>query len=162
ENVLDKLRPSNPLYDNLRHLYQSLKTEDIEDAGHVAPIDGKIEKGDDHEAIPLIRKKLAVLKDLDQVEEGSSTTYDQALFRSENVLDKLRPSNPLYDNLRHLYQSLKTEDIEDAGHVAPIDGKIEKGDDHEAIPLIRKKLAVLKDLDQVEEGSSTTYDQALF
>lgn len=82
ENVLDKLRPSNPLYDNLRHLYQSLKTEDIEDAGHVAPIDGKIEKGDDHEAIPLIRKKLAVLKDLDQVEEGSSTTYDQALFEA--------------------------------------------------------------------------------
>ena len=81
EKVLDKLRPAHDTYANLRNLFQSLKENPHEETGLIAPLEGKIEKGDQHEVIPAIRRKLFILNDLQQT-PGEGQIYDEQLFEA--------------------------------------------------------------------------------
>jgi murein L,D-transpeptidase YcbB/YkuD len=82
EKVLEELRPAHDLYANLRKLFQTLKENPLEESGFLAVPEEKIEKGDQHEAIPAVRKKLFLLKDLEQMPDGGSQIYDEQLFEA--------------------------------------------------------------------------------
>lgn len=82
EKVLDELRPAHDTYANLRNLFQTLKENPLEEGGTIASFEGKIEKGDKHEAIPAIRKKLLILKDLEQAADEGNQVYDDRLFEA--------------------------------------------------------------------------------
>ncbi len=82
EKVLDELRPGHGTYGDLRNLFKSLSENPLEESGSIATLEGKIEKGDQHEAIPAIRKKLIVLKDLEQTPDAVSQVYDEQLLEA--------------------------------------------------------------------------------
>lgn len=80
--ILDKLRPTHDLYADLRNLYQSLLENPLEENKSIAALEGKIEQGDQHEAIPAIRTKLIVLQDLEETPDAGSQVYDEQLFEA--------------------------------------------------------------------------------
>lgn len=82
DKVLDELRPANGTYANLRNLFQKLQETAVEEPEVIAPVEGKIEKGDRHEAIPAIRQRLFVLEDLEETQEGGNLEYDDKLFEA--------------------------------------------------------------------------------
>lgn len=82
EKVLDKLRPAHATYANLKNLLQELRENPFEDNSPIISFEGKIEKGDRHEAIPLIRKRLSVINDLEESADESSQVYDEQLFEA--------------------------------------------------------------------------------
>ena len=82
EKVLEELRPAHDLYADLRNLFQTLKENPLEESEFIAALEGKIEKGDQHEAITAIRKKLFILKDLEQMPDEGSQVYDEQLFEA--------------------------------------------------------------------------------
>ncbi len=88
EKTLDELRPSHDTYANLRNLFRELKENLIEEGDPIAALEGKIEKGDQHAAIPAIRKKLAILKDLEQTPAEGSQVYDEQLFEAVKRFQK--------------------------------------------------------------------------
>lgn len=79
---MDQLRPKNSLYKELRELLSNQEADGPEEASLVPPFEGKIEKGDRHDAIPSIRKKLFFLKDLKDMQEGEEMVYDEGLFEA--------------------------------------------------------------------------------
>ena len=82
ENVLEELRPAHDTYANLRNLLQTLKESAVEESKLIVDAEGKIEKGDRHEVVPAIRKKLFFLKDLEQAADEGSQIYDDQLFEA--------------------------------------------------------------------------------
>jgi len=85
---MEQLRPSNKLYTELRDLLSKQASEEQGQAGPIVAFDGKIEKGDRHESIPSIRKKLFVLKDLSDIQEGEEQLYDDQLFEAVKRFQK--------------------------------------------------------------------------
>lgn len=82
EDALEELRPSNVLYEQLRSLLQKQRESPQEEMPLVPSIEGKIEKGDRHEAIPLIRQKLVLLQDLQDGSQDTELVYDDPLFEA--------------------------------------------------------------------------------
>lgn len=80
EETLDQLRPANALYDELRESLQEQKENPREELPLVDAFEGKIEKGDRHEAIPAIRRKLILLEDLGENHDSTELVYDDQMF----------------------------------------------------------------------------------
>lgn len=88
DDKLDQLRPENKLYKELREMISSQQTDEQGEPFLVPVFEGKIEKGDSHEAIPAIRKKLLLLKDLAEVSEAEGQVYDDRLFEAVKHFQK--------------------------------------------------------------------------
>lgn len=88
EEALDQLRPTNARYHELRELLRKQKELKQDETGVVQTIDGKIEKGDNHKAIPAIRKKLQHLNDLKEAGKGEEEVYDQGLFEAVKIFQQ--------------------------------------------------------------------------
>ena len=82
ENALEELRPSNAMYDELKALLQQLRETPKAEMSSVTAFEGKIEKGDKHEAVPLIRQKLILLQDLEEGQKNTEQVYDDQLFEA--------------------------------------------------------------------------------
>lgn len=79
-NILDDLRPDNEEYDKLRSQLQELLKNNEEENSQPVFFTGKIEKGDSHQAIPTIRKKLAFWNEIKS--ESTDQTYNEELFEA--------------------------------------------------------------------------------
>lgn len=82
DRILDQLRPSNAMYGQLRDLLQKQKENLQDQPPLVGSFEGKIEKGDSHEAIPMIRQKLVMLQDLEEDQQNMGQLYDDQLFEA--------------------------------------------------------------------------------
>lgn len=92
-------------------------------------------------------------KALQSVGEG------QSLAR---CLDELRPQHAQYRALRVLLEDLLSQEPSHLKTVKAIQGKIEVGDHHEAVPPIREKLVQLGDLPDNDRDEGEEYDERLF
>ena len=83
EQCLDELRPQHVHYEKLSTLLEELLSqESSEETKPVNAIQGEIERGDHHDAIPLIREKLVRLGDLPENDQASDDEYDDRLYES--------------------------------------------------------------------------------
>jgi len=78
----------------------------------------------------------------------------------EKTLNKLRPENFRYEQLRAMLQKAMEQEEEEV-IVLNFDGKIEQGESHEKIPAIRRKLIATGDLKSYSPSDSTVYDDRL-
>jgi murein L,D-transpeptidase YcbB/YkuD len=85
---LNKLRPKNPIYTELRILLKKQLSEPIRETESVKLFEGKIEKGDSHAEIPAIRRKLLSLEDLGTNPQGKREVYDEELFHAVKRFQK--------------------------------------------------------------------------
>jgi len=76
------------------------------------------------------------------------------------TLDKLRPDNFRYEQLRALLRKAMEQEEEEVV-ILNFDGKIELGEHHEKIPDIRRKLISTGDLKSYSPADSTVYDDRL-
>ncbi len=84
--ILDDLRPDNKEYDKLRtHLQKFLENNEEKNSQPVF-FEGKIEKGDSHQAIPAIREKLAYWGEINEGSTGG--IYDENLFNAVIAFQK--------------------------------------------------------------------------
>lgn len=84
--ILDGLRPDNKEYDKLRSQLQELLANDEEENSQPVLFEGKIEKGESHQVIPAIRKKLSFWNEINS--ESTDQTYDEELFKSVIAFQK--------------------------------------------------------------------------
>lgn len=75
-------------------------------------------------------------------------------------LNKLRPDNFRYEQLRTMLKTALEEEVEDV-KILSLEGKIEVGDRHEKIPAIRRKLISTGDLKSYNVADSIEYDAKL-
>jgi len=87
-----------------------------------------------------------------------SVGQGQSIARS---LDELRPQHAQYRALRALLEELLSQAPSHSKMVKAIQGKIELGDSHEAVPSIREKLVLLGDLPDNYRGEGEEYDDHL-
>lgn len=116
EKILAELRPDHDLYSELRNLYQSLTETPLEESVPIVSVDEKVEKDDQHEAIPAIRKKLMILKDLEEMPDEGSQVYDQQLFeavkrfqRRHGLIDDGVIGADFFEAINYTYQDLLTK-----------------------------------------------------
>ncbi|KEO74874.1 L,D-transpeptidase family protein [Anditalea andensis] len=83
-NTLDKLRPDNFRYDQLRALLKGALDEEERET-IVLSFEGKIEEGDSHDKIPAIRRKLISIGDLRSYSPSDSNLYDESLAEGVKV-----------------------------------------------------------------------------
>ncbi|ERM82206.1 hypothetical protein P872_07305 [Rhodonellum psychrophilum GCM71 = DSM 17998] len=86
EKSLANLRPDNSEYNKLREQLRKLIAEPLVDSLQVKNFEGKIEQGDQHEAIPSIRKKLAFWQELKS--EGTGNVYSEDMFKAVTHFQK--------------------------------------------------------------------------
>jgi murein L,D-transpeptidase YcbB/YkuD len=79
---LDLLRPKNQKYNDLKALLEREITIQRENQERVPNFQGKIQKGDSHQAIPLIRQRLHLTGDLENFKQDGGETYDEELFQA--------------------------------------------------------------------------------
>lgn len=78
----------------------------------------------------------------------------------DETLNKLRPDNFRYEQLRALLKKAMEEE-EKEFEVLNFEGKIEPGEGHDKIPAIRRKLIATGDLKSYSPSDSTIYDETL-
>jgi murein L,D-transpeptidase YcbB/YkuD len=88
QKVLDELRPSNIKYAELRSMLEHVLSLPLEEGKILSSFEGKIEKGDQHEAIPVIREKLLLSGDLQAKPQSDQITYDEELFVAVKAFQK--------------------------------------------------------------------------
>lgn len=86
--ALDELRPANVKYAELRSMLENILAHPVEEGKIIRTFDGKIQKGDQHDAIPVIREKLFVSGDLQAEPQSDQSTYDEALFDAVKAFQK--------------------------------------------------------------------------
>ncbi len=83
KKVLAELRPDNPQYDQLRDMLEVyLSMEEVPDQEVQIDFEGAIEPGEEHEAIPEIRKVLLAQGYLEAYEPKDNMVYDEQLLRA--------------------------------------------------------------------------------
>ena len=82
EESLGLLRQKNEKYADLKALLEREINLQKEKEELVSSFEGKIEKGDTHQAIPLIRQKLIVTGDLEHPKQEVGERYDEELFKA--------------------------------------------------------------------------------
>src|SRR5690606_7445279 len=88
KEILDDLRPGNIKYAELRSMLEKEWSNSAEKTEVIKSFEGKIQIGDQHEAIPAIREKLFLLGDLKVKPEGKQSIYDETLFDAVKVFQK--------------------------------------------------------------------------
>src|SRR5690606_23378946 len=83
-----ELRPANVQYAELRSMLENILAHPVEEGKIIRTFDGKIQKGDQHDAIPVIREKLFVSGDLQAEPQSDQSTYDEALFDAVKAFQK--------------------------------------------------------------------------
>jgi L,D-transpeptidase YcbB len=86
-NTLDKLRPDNFRYEQLRAMLKRAMEEEEEEI-IVLSFDGKVEQGESHEKIPAIRRKLIHTGDLKSYTPTDSTIYDDRLAEGVRLFQR--------------------------------------------------------------------------
>jgi len=79
---------------------------------------------------------------------------------AQQSLANLRPTTIEYNKLREQLRKLLEKPLAESFQVKKIEGKLEQGDQHEAIPAIRKKLGFWHELKSEETGN--LYSKELF
>lgn len=108
---INKLHPDEPQYEMLRKALKDYKEFAEKDKLPMVRVKGKIQPGESHQSIPLIRKKLQLTGIADQKETGDSLSYETSLveavkkFQSTHGLD---PSGIInQETVRYLNMSLR-------------------------------------------------------